>query len=286
MLACVVHASLKVPRRCRSALPLEAQYSTSSSDYYIGKGFTRFADFEMVRLEGGENEVRKLEVCLAALYDNDRCDYYDHIRAWRKGPNGDCVSQFPNFISFPRWLGRADGVPGGGTFRNVFENAQYAKGSAGPESSLHEYRTRQIQSVSVIGSDCYISTDHTFQGAKNFAISEATAIWNCITGWLRVVILVLCRGTGVRELIHAIECAMHRHKFGPLMHTTDTWPANRTLFETQWVGTIGRLGLFHWMKRILDSLNPGHEKLSAARKALRTRIIAEDQAFISNHTPS
>ena len=88
--------------------------------------------------------MRKLEISLREMFDNHRNDYHEHIADWRK-QTGDLSCTFPEFPSFCEWVGRPDGVPGGGTFRSLYTAAHYMKGSAGPQSSRHEYRTRQLQ---------------------------------------------------------------------------------------------------------------------------------------------
>ena len=147
---------------------------------------------------------------MRAQYDEHCCDYWEHIISWREGPHGDPATQFYPFPSFSEWIGRAHGIPGGETLRDAFEHAFYTVGSAGPSSSRHTYRTRQIQSVAVIGSDTHASVDHTFHTAANFAkqptMPKAKAVWNGMTGWLRVFILVLVRTTGIREVNYVVGC--------------------------------------------------------------------------------
>ena len=105
------------------------------------------------------------------------------------GPKGNEVAVFPPFPPFPEWLGRRDGVPGGAVLRDAHCEAYYTRGSAGPDSSIHEYRchllhpsktsltrsigrTRQMQNVPVAGIDRAMSSDHTFDTAKNFLSEE------------------------------------------------------------------------------------------------------------------
>ena len=57
--------------------------------------------------------MRRLHVCLQEVYEEHRNDYHEHIADWRRGPNGDFVTRFVHFPSFPEWVGRPDGVPGG-----------------------------------------------------------------------------------------------------------------------------------------------------------------------------
>lgn len=69
-----------------------------------------------------------------------RTDYHDHIGAWRQ-KEGNFVLEFSEYPSFVEWIGRPDGVPGGDVFRDLFTKAQYEKGGAGPDGSIHEYRS-------------------------------------------------------------------------------------------------------------------------------------------------
>lgn len=79
------------------------------------------------------------KVFLGEMYEDMRSTYYDHIAAWRESV-GNYIETFPDYLSFEEWVGRPDGVPGGDVFRDLFTNAQYVKGGAGPDSSVHDYR--------------------------------------------------------------------------------------------------------------------------------------------------
>lgn len=107
--------------------------------------------------------------------------------------------------------------------------------------------------------------DHTFDLAKNFNDPEVKMAFDIVTGVLRLALLVLTKTTSIEEVLHAIEDLVHRNQFGVLFDPrtlyTDTWPANRDVWATHLLDCLGRLGLFHWMKRILDSLRPGHKDI-------------------------
>jgi hypothetical protein len=57
----------------------------------------------------------------------------------------------------------------------------------------------------------------------------------------------------VKELIH-------REGFDPKTLYADTWPAGKDAIEALMPDVKGRLGIFHWMKRISDTLRPVRHK--------------------------
>ena len=158
------------------------------------------------------------------------------------------------------------------------------KGSAGPHESKHGYRTRQLQNVPVGGADNSISSDHSFDTAKNFAkeagVPKVSKTFSILSGFMRVVLALLTKTTSIEEVLHAIFWLLHRPEFAPLVHFTDTWPSNEAIWAMLMPLCQGRLGAFHFMKRLIDSLNPAHDNLNAARRDLPRKIFAYDDVAI------
>ena len=141
--------------------------------------------------------------------------------------------------------------------RKLLEDVHYAKGSAGDTMSRHEFRVRQVQSTATTESDAddptgnYISdvsfsSDHTHDAGKSFYLPQSRKdrkIWNCVTGWLKVVRMILVTITSSTAFLHAAESLAHREHFQPTIHFTDTWPNDSALWSRLLPYTCGRLDI-------------------------------------------
>ena len=142
---------------------------------------------------------------------------------------------FPDFPSFEDWIGRPDGVPEGQVCRDLYSKAHYSAGSAGTSGMTryarshvlrltlplfprlpyprHQYRTRQLQNVPVTGDDRSVSSDHTYQMAKNFRAGTKTLpdgvkvklpkpkmCFDMVSGFLRVIFAILTRTEKMAEV--------------------------------------------------------------------------------------
>ena len=151
--------------------------------------------------------------------------------------------------------------------------------------SRHDFRVRQIQSVGTTNPvedtstgrevcDLCFSSDHTHDAAKSFHVpGKDKKIWNCVTGWLKVACMILVATTSSTAFLHAAECLAHRPHFKPTVHFTHTWPNDEELWARLLPYTRGRLDVFHFMKRILDTMRQRHCDFNSAASALSRCIF-------------
>ena len=118
-----------------------------------------------------------------------------------------------------------------------------------------ERHTREIQDVKVEGG--IFAQDHTFEPIKNYRKDlGAKAAWDVATQTGEIATVVLVKSTKTEDFSHAAQQLLKREHFNPQVMYSDTWP-NKKEFWNQ-LGVEGRLGLFHYQKRIISTLKKTH----------------------------
>ena len=122
---------------------------------------------------------------------------------------------------------------------------------------------RELQQVQLKKGET-VAFDWTFQAIKNYSsLPGAKCIFTALNGTTKeIVTAAMVSSTAVREVAHLlVEAKKNRKFFSPSLLYTDTCPANNAFFERIFgQGTKQKLGLFHLMHRIVDTLD-GHSKL-------------------------
>jgi hypothetical protein len=136
-----------------------------------------------------------------------------------------------------------------------------------------------MQSVAVERES--VSTDHTWDGAKNCNIKQVKVIFNVVTSNLLAACSIYCKDTSKSSFIHAVEGLAHRDGWSPSRNFLDTWPNDREFWESIWVGCEGRLDIFHWLKRILSTLHHEHKDFHRAQAALRDCIYFDNPTDVA-----
>jgi hypothetical protein len=146
--------------------------------------------------------------------------------------------------------------PDGAKFRELYEKAQT---SPLTRSGIKEFdrNTREIQSVTCTLT---MAQDHTMEMVKNYQKTlGAKACWTVCTETGEIASAVLVANTKCSQYAHAAESLARRDNFKPQVMYSDTWPHLQKfwaiLFGTM---VIGRLGLFHFMQRIIRTLRDSH----------------------------
>ena len=68
----------------------------------------------------------------------------------------------------------------------------------------------------------------------------------------------------VDEIAHGVMQVSRRSNFKPKAIFTDTWPAKEAFWLQIFGPIVGVLGIFHFMKRIVDTLRQGHRQFHIA----------------------
>ena len=246
----------------RADFPVPATHSVRDVSWYVGDELEMLCEMDNVTYMGCEAIMAREKHMLEIMYNKHQNEHLDHIRRYREA-HPDDARPFDDWPDFEQWCGRK--VPLGGALRKRLTNSHYAIGSGGDEMSRHEADVRAMQSVGTtqpnetgIGDQC-VSSDHTYATAAAFCIPGKLKVWNLVTGWLIPLICILVASTASLENLHAIECLAHRKNFAPKVHFTDTWPLDRDLWYALLLFTLGRLDIFHFMKRLSSTLRSAPE---------------------------
>ena len=197
------------------------------------------------------------ELCSRLLYSAVNRDYIERMTAYysykksNREPN-DPVSQYiekdGGFLrQFP---------PTGDTIRDMYDAA-----SSSPDNpwgiSDRERHTREIQAVACHGG--IFAQDHTFSVVKKYLKHlGAKAVWDVATSTGEIATAVCVPSTQTIHFSHAARLLINRPHFNPQSMCSDTWPHKKEYWESLIPGLKGRLGLFHYEKRILTSLRKKH----------------------------
>jgi hypothetical protein len=75
----------------------------------------------------------------------------------------------------------------------------------------------------------------------------------------KIASIVLVHLTAAGQIAHAAECLARRHNFAPKVMYSDIWPYGREFWKLIFgVQLMGQLGLFHFMKKIIQCLQDSH----------------------------
>ena len=86
----------------------------------------------------------------------------------------------------------------------------------------------------------------------------AKAAWTVGTGIGEIAAVALVPSTKTEDFAHAAKQLLDRPTFKPLVMYSDTWPSKNTFWSILCPGIEGRLGLFHFEKRIISTLRKKH----------------------------
>jgi hypothetical protein len=145
-------------------------------------------------------------------------------------------------------------------------------------TGVSEY-DRHRREIIGIGCDGLTAIDWTFSVCKNYALREKGAA-TCFTmnndaGQVAAAFLV--PSTRVCEVAHGVTLVSQRSNFNPKVVATDTWPAKKEFWLTVFTtASTGMLGLFHFMKRIIDTLRVTNSKFYNAIRDLKECIYQHD----------
>ena len=143
--------------------------------------------------------------------------------------------------------------PSGATIRSLYEDAERSTNNLNGLSNFNRYKL-EIQSVV---SKTAIAIDHTFQVIKNYCLKGAQAMFTMNTESGEIATVAIVESTKADQVAHLVEQMVRKREgFKPKIIYTDTWPHNDEFWAMLFGAYIvGRLGLFHLIKRIVDTLN-------------------------------
>jgi hypothetical protein len=234
-----------LPPHVRDAYPVHPRYAVGT--FHLSRQLTDELDEVMVTYGNGEFFSRSLYQRLNQQYFNRVDTYYAQCKYLK-------VQKSKPYPTLEDWVGRF--YPNGAKFRELYEVGQR---STLTRSGISDYerQTRELQSVK-----CQLTCaqDHTFEVSKNYRSSlGAKACWTCCVETGEIAAACLVDNTKVTQFAHAAEQLARRNNFKPKVMYADTWP-NLETFWALLFGTlmVGRLGLYHFMQRIIKTMRDSH----------------------------
>merc|ERR1712185_361420 len=92
------HILRRLPARYAKAYPVSPEHSTPRSGFHFAESFENNMEISMITYENANVLLKHERNNLALLHESHRCDYLEHIAAWRERHREDNIA-FPDFPS-------------------------------------------------------------------------------------------------------------------------------------------------------------------------------------------
>jgi hypothetical protein len=235
----------------RSTYPVDPKYAQGTFHFNID--LTDDVEVLMKTYANGSYVGKKLHRKLGLEYSRKVETYLSQFRKTATTVVTTVPALAPaSFEEFSRGIS----PPSAASIRTLYKSGYYS--SFTPYGySQYERNVREIQNVKIGAGDA-IAIDWTFQVVKNYNLPGAKAMFTANVGRTsEVFALALVASTAISQVSHMlVEILQKRENFKPSVLYHDTCPHNqdfwRMLFGAQ---LIVRLGLFHLLHRIVDTLD-------------------------------
>ena len=250
-----------LPPNVAMAYPVLPRFAVPGATFHLNVECAEdFADIMLIYANGDFFSRR--------LYDRKLREYERRLISFFSIKTEEKHSEY---VSMKEWIGEIP--PSGDTLRLLYQQAERSKLNYTGVSNVDRY-SREISSV---GCNDLSAIDWTHAVTKNYNIPGAKACFTMNTETSEIAALGLVETTGVDQAAHMIEQVSRRPNFRPKAIVTDTWPANEHFWYMIFGPIVGCLGIFHFMKRIVDTLNPRNSKYWEALVALKEAIYSYHQ---------
>jgi hypothetical protein len=231
-----------LPPDIAAAYPVDPRYATGP--FHFHRDFTDDLENYLETYCNGGVISDGLAVKMAKLYERKVLTYLSR-------------SVDRDFLSEADFHGKRS-PPTGKVIWSLFKDAE--------ESPLQPYgysnfsrHEREIQSVDV-GPEDNVAFDHTFAPTKNiYGLPDAKANFDGIKGSTKEIVGVwTVPSTKIANASHGLrECVEKRRQFCPATVYTDTMPHNIDFWQQLFgSGVDCKLGLFHLLHRIIETMDP------------------------------
>ena len=263
----VVHANdgellHQLPHWMTESYPVRAKYATTSKNHHCTRDLTDILERLMITY-GNAPVLSKY------LYEKLGKEYVAHELAYYSQCLANNQQTASPLLNFEEWIGSLKILPSGDNLRDLFANAARSELTLSGVSD-HDRHTLEMQMVICLA---IFAQDHTFQVVKNFPSNlGAYAVWTVSVGSGEIACAILVASTRVADFAHAAECLARRQNWRPLVLYCDTWPNKANFWALIFPLVQGRLGLFHFLNRIVSTLRDKHQDFPVAVAELRACI--------------
>ena len=233
-----------LPPLVRSLYPVHPRYAGSRS-YHLHQDLTFDLELLLKTYANAKFFSEKLFKRIGQQY-TDKLETY-------LCPTRQSTKPFPPMVEFTNGFY----PPSASSLRATFLEAE--RSPCNPYGySYKERYSRELQSVMVEDGE-NIAIDWTFQTIKNYKnLPNAKAVFTGNKASTREIFtLAIVPSTAHKDIAHCMmEAKKKREKFNPAILYTDTCPSGLPFWRTiLGAGLVMRLGLFHLLHRIVDTLN-------------------------------
>jgi hypothetical protein len=249
------------------SLPLDPKWVNPTNHFQLHQDTAKVTEKVMLTESSGDWMSESLYECQNDFFIELEGSYYTgHLTGM----------VFPDFPLIKDWRGQFP--PSGKQIRELAELAAKSRNTLSGISDDERHK-RELQ-----GQGCKTSfvIDHTFSALSNYP-SQLGAKAICTQGvdGGRVSSVVLVDSTAIIEAAHAVEQCARRPNYRPRVMYSDIFPKLHDFFQLIFgVQLLGRLGLFHFINRILRHMRPDNPSYWAAVRALKRciyRYFEEDE---------
>lgn len=229
---------VSLPAHIRNAYPVDPRYA-GQTGFHLHYSATDELDAVMKTYGNGDFFSKK-------LYQSSGLQYSRHLESY--------LSQSPTekFPTYTEWTGQ-NYPPSGSSIQSHYLAAEESDCTPYSISNLNRYR-RELQSVSTSKA---VAINWTFQVTKNYLLPGSKACFTMCTETGEIACLAIVDSTKTSQISHLLQMLVQkRPNFRPKWIYTDTWPHSIKFWENIFgQRVVGRLGFFHLIKRITDTLN-------------------------------
>ena len=226
-----------------SAYPVAARYALSNYRFHLSMDLTEQLEWAMLTYGGGDSFSRQLHRSQGIRFTNVVKSYAAKAQRTKRLDKG-----VPNCwtIKFHEWNGKF--IPSGSQLRSYYlDGAQY--------SNIERCR-RELQNVGKNMTYVSAAIDWTFQVLKTYiSLPGAKACFTMKVSDGQIAGLAIVKSTALAEISHFVMQLVSKRGLCIQLLYTDQWPVGSDFWEDVFgqSSVIGRLGLFHAMKRITDT---------------------------------
>ena len=252
---------LTLPAHISQLYPVETKCALRNHSCHLAREATDVLDDLMLTCANGELCSCLLCSAINRAYTRKIAAHCSYKRSHQKEPAAAAQPHVAKDGVFTRQC-----PPLGDTVRDMHDEASNTKNNCWQVSD-HDRHAREIQSVTC--EEGVFAQDHTFEVTKNCQPGlGAKAVWDVAASAGEIATAVCVPTTKTRHFSHAVNLLLLRPKFTPWSMCSDTWPHKKEHWERTIKNIKGRLGLFHFEKRMLHTLRKKHIDFHDAVKDL------------------
>lgn len=244
-----------IPLGMRRCYPVDPRYAQSSS-FHLSNSLTQWLRATTITYLSADMFARTLLEMISSRYIQSVEEYVELCR------HGNvAIEPYP---SLNDWMGRYP--PNGSTLRDLLSGAETSALNSTGVSDYDRHR-RELQSVK---SETCFSFDHCAATAKCFKSRGIKYTFNVTNEVGEVMSCLAVGSTKTAEYAHAMEQLVRRRGFDPKAYYSDIFPSGSAFWELLLGKEVsGRLGLFHFVQRIVRTLRDNHELFYQAIQELK-----------------